>query len=671
MAQYSRRAQLSCLAICVLICLQIVSSTPSDYFSNTDRATIKNLLDSSQKKDGSFLGLKNTFYAVSAYQALGQEPKQKDKICEYAKGALKTVDTESIFYQVSILESLSCGQQVDDKVKTAIKNSFTSNNLADVLNGVSAALVLRKGKHIDVSSTELQSAYNKILSFNDEGLFKAKSDADTSVVLTGETLHVLSQIASSGDNAKLTTLLNNAVDALFTLAEDTKTTFSFVDDESKASPVHVTASVWRGINSLARAVNAKPKAVTQKEVPRIAEYFVQQKHAHTVEGAYYVLEGLNNIANNQFFTPLVVTLAQGTTTESTIKVRVTDVYGNKATKSQVTLVKAYTDQEKNKPFLTNQEVTAVDDTTYQLSLGATKPEAGFYNLEFRVTPSDNSGKFVGVDSAVRKLKVLGAVSVSDAQLTVAASADSDDVSAGKKYKPTFGKQLDDVVALKSGEHLFLHFNLKSGSGKAMTAQQVFIRIANDQFETILPVKGSTKGYTAHINPEDLDDFYGESGVYTVDLIVGDSFIQNPFQWTVAKVQITFTGSHATRPENPFNAKPEIKHMFRAPDRRASPFLSFVFTIAALAPWAVLVIGLPLVGANIRNFPIGTHTPFAFAFQGCLGLVLLLIAYYWFGFANMFQTLQTIGLVLIPGVFFAIQTLNHLATKSAASKKKTE
>lgn len=86
---------------------------------------------------------------------------------------------------------------------------------------------------------------------------------------------------------------------------------------------------------------------------------------------------------------------------------------------------------------------------------------------------------------------------------------------------------------------------------------------------------------------------------------------------------------------------------------------------------MLTLQLPLVGANIRNFPIGTHTLFAFGFQGCLGLVLLLIAYYWLGYANMFQTLKSIGAVLVPGVFFAVKTLNHLATKSAVIKKKTE
>lgn len=276
-----------------------------------------------------------------------------------------------------------------------------------------------------------------------------------------------------------------------------------------------------------------------------------------------------------------------------------------------------------------------------------------------------------VSSAETAKKTLETVSVADAQLTVSASGDSGDIGSGKKYKATFNKQIDEVVSLKTGEHLFFQFKLNSASGKAIQPQQVFIRISNNQFESIFPVKGSAQGYTAHINPEELDDFYGESGVYTVELIVGDRIIQNPFQWSVAKVQITFAAGHASRPENPFNAKPEIKHAFRVPEKRASAFLSFVFTIATLAPWAILVIGLPLVGANISNFPVGAYTLPAFIFQGCLGLVLLLIANYWFGFANMFQTLQTIGLVLIPGVYFAIKTLNHLATKSAASKKKTE
>lgn len=263
-------------------------------------------------------------------------------------------------------------------------------------------------------------------------------------------------------------------------------------------------------------------------------------------------------------------------------------------------------------------------------------------------------------------KVKASVSVADAQLTIATS---EDTNSGKKYKPTFSKTVEDVVTLVNGGHLFFDFKLNTASGKS--PQQVFLRVGNDKYEVFFPLKSSAQGYSAHITTEDLEDFYGESGVYSLDLIVGDSLIQNPFSWAVAKVQINFGADQKQQREDPFNAKPEIKHMFRIPERRASAFLSFVFTIASLAPWAILVIGLPLVGANISNFPIGTHTLFAFGFQGTIGLVLLLIAYYWFGFANMFQTLQAIGVVLVPGIFFAMKTLNYLATKTAAAKKKTE
>lgn len=184
------------------------------------------------------------------------------------------------------------------------------------------------------------------------------------------------------------------------------------------------------------------------------------------------------------------------------------------------------------------------------------------------------------------------VSVVDAQLTVAASPDSEDLIAGKKYKATFPKQVDEVVSFKSGEHLFLEFKMKTqGSGKDIQPQQVFLRIGNDEHEMFFPARNTAKGYIAHIVADDLDDFYSESGVYSVELIVGDRLIQNPFSWNVAKVQITFSNTNVRRPENPFSIQPEIKHMFRVPEKRASPFLSFVFTIASLAPWVVLVIGV--------------------------------------------------------------------------------
>lgn len=56
------------------------------------------------------------------------------------------------------------------------------------------------------------------------------------------------------------------------------------------------------------------------------------------------------------------------------------------------------------------------------------------------------------------------------------------------------------------------------------------------------------------------DFNRLSGVYTVDLIVGDAVVSNSFSWRVCNVKLKFS-EQAVQPkkaEDPYKPKPEIK-----------------------------------------------------------------------------------------------------------------
>jgi hypothetical protein len=94
--------------------------------------------------------------------------------------------------------------------------------------------------------------------------------------------------------------------------------------------------------------------------------------------------------------------------------------------SKLILSKAYPTSAPEKVLITNQEVANT------LNFLAAKPEPGFYNLEFRVTPEKNS-LAIPADT-LRTLKVTTTVSVVDAQLVVSDSEDSQDVAEGRKYK---------------------------------------------------------------------------------------------------------------------------------------------------------------------------------------------------------------------------------------------
>lgn len=92
-----------------------------------------------------------------------------------------------------------------------------------------------------------------------------------------------------------------------------------------------------------------------------------------------------------------------------------------------------------------------------------------------------------------------------------------------------------------------------------------------------------------------EEFYNQAGRYSVELIVGDAFVQNPISWKVVDVNLNFPPeAKVAPPESPFRELPEIQHKFRAPEKRPPQTISLAFTAAVLSPILVLLIGVSQV-----------------------------------------------------------------------------
>ncbi len=175
----------------------IGQASPSTYLTSEDKASLSRLIFSSQKSDGSFLGLKNTFYAVAANKELKRLAKDlpdlpnKDKICEFVKSALKTTAIEDIYYQVATLDSLGCAQTGDDKIRTTIKSALSSSSsksLLDLYYGIQTASILKE-------TIDTKAVTEKVLAHVDldaDALFKANVDEEEGTAyLTGLGLEVM------------------------------------------------------------------------------------------------------------------------------------------------------------------------------------------------------------------------------------------------------------------------------------------------------------------------------------------------------------------------------------------------------------------------------------------------------------------------------------------------
>jgi len=346
-----------------------------------------------------------------------------------------------------------------------------------------------------------------------------------------------------------------------------------------------------------------------------------------------------------------------------LRVRVSDEDGKPATKAKVVLLKAYAGKQEEKVLASNKEFTPVsgDETLYELNFLDLKPDTGVYTLEVSATPL-TKGTFEAVDNVELTLKIVGQATINDLTFFVTESEDLTDLADGEKRSVATGKKLDTPLKVKGHQYLSATFSVKGQSG-LISVQQAFVRLYNDSGrEFIAPALQGAKGYTAHINMRDsAKEFYGQSGNYKLQLIVGDASLASAVLWEVGSVSIAYPKELVVElPRNPFEPLPTITHQFRQPDKRPPQTISMAFTIATVGvPALILFIGLIRVGANLKNFPSGSDFIYAVGFEASLGAILVLFLCYFF-FLNMVQTLGYLGLLFVPFLFFAHKNLNGLA-----------
>ncbi len=78
------------------------------------------------------------------------------------------------------------------------------------------------------------------------------------------------------------------------------------------------------------------------------------------------------------------------------------------------------------------------------------------------------------------------------------------------------------------------------------------------------------------------------------LIVGDSLLQNPFEWKLNdNIQLSFHEDSVSDKDhsNLYSAKPEIIHQFRVDEKRPPTIVSLVFSGLTLLPLVILLISV--------------------------------------------------------------------------------
>lgn len=402
---------------------------------------------------------------------------------------------------------------------------------------------------------------------------------------------------------------------------------------------------------------SKPVPISAFQAVKFATYLLSRRSVQTPKGVSVLLEVLATLAETSVAPICIETIGNGQLSSASpvVNIRVVTLVGKPVTSIVSVDGTVAGKKTPSTPLVSKQAFVAKssDKTVFALDLTTAQPSAGTY------TVSVTAGTF----TQQLLVKILGSIRVDLLELGV---GDSDSASALKSHKITYPNKIAEQLSADAQQKIVLKAVLvEEATKKPMLVHQAFVRFENKATnEEIIFVAEPDSAKTYRF---DLDlsvrgvDFAHKSGAYSVELIVGDASISNSFRWPLAEIALKFaqetTEKGACMLRKP---KPEIKHMFREPEKRPPMVVSNFFTLLCAAPLVLLLLIWLKLRVNISAFPMSLS---ALGFHGGLGAILFLFFVFWKQL-NMFETIK----YLLPLGLLTFICGNRLLRSIAARKE---
>ncbi|XP_074656368.1 dolichyl-diphosphooligosaccharide--protein glycosyltransferase subunit 2-like [Tubulanus polymorphus] len=627
-------------SVLVFFALTIVGQalTPSSYFTTVDQQRLKAIFEAAQP----YADLVQAHYSIMGLKLLGSSIPKPQDACSVIKAKLETNSVESLFHGSSAAKQLGNCQLSAGNVKDLLTSQIKPESSTLVIYQAFFAL---KNLGLSVDAAAVSKSLLAALKKDDSALSYAYA------------FHVAAELTD--------------VQKFYDLIEDVIAQADEVDEEflQFEGGLFTTSLVLDGAYKLAAKANKAP-TIPQDKVVKFTNYFLSRKHVHQLQAASHLLAVIKSFTDNKYHIPVAITLASPVSVsekQQLVQVRVTDLLGKSIGKLTTTADSARHIADNavvlnKKPF----KPSTSDSSLYELNFMQAKPARGFYKLTVSAAPTKPDKRLIGTSGANIQVKVTTQVTVENIEVGV---ADKDQTSAAKSIKLQHPNKAANALEADHHQKILMKFQLKDKlSGNLMLAHQTFVRLTNvDTKQEIIftasPETSKSYKFTLDVGASG-KLFSWMSGTYSLELIVGDAVIENPFSWHMADLKLSFpSGSSSSKqPEDIHSKKPEIKHMFRPAEKRPPILVSNAFTILVLSPFLVLIILWMRIGVNVSNFPLSIS---AVGFHVCLAAIFGLYYCYW-AHLNMFQTLRYLGFLLIPTFIFGNRLLNSIA----AGKKKT-
>jgi len=585
--------------------------------------------------------LPSLYYSVTALKAISQDVVDKEGLCAFAAGKVRTDNALSLMQYSTVSKVLECAEKVDVDVAALVTDNIEAVNLAN--------LVITMGNLGLKVDEAVVKKFVALAKDNDT------PNAAAASFLAASTL--------PKDTEGLAGIVSMAEDVV---AQADEINNEFLQYEAGLA---LTSKVVTGILALGDAQGVK--LLKDEQAIKFAQYFVNRKYVHAVKDIHHLLLALTALSTNTQSVPVVVSVFRSSlvTAESpALKVRVTNLIDQAIPDASITAKSFETADSDGTVVLENQPLVKSEDAddfivldsesvkgfvaanAYKLDVMAGAPNRGMYNCKFEVTVGAANKLFVLGGDFVATVKVLAKIVVEDVEIGV---GDRDKTAVSKMTALSFPDKMSKVLEADYHQKLVMTFNLKDvGKDELVNVHQTFIRLVHDTTgqEIFFVAEANTDDqykFTLDVGTTGKDSFNNLSGKYRIALIVGDKSMEAPIAWTIGDVVLTFSGQpkKTKRQERITEPRPEIEHMFRVPDKRPPKVVSTAFTALVLSPLLIMFVMWAKIGANISNLQVTVPTLlFHVGLAGIFGLYYM----FWVQF-DMFHTLKL--LMLIGGMTF--------------------
>ncbi|XP_015178957.1 PREDICTED: dolichyl-diphosphooligosaccharide--protein glycosyltransferase subunit 2 [Polistes dominula] len=619
-------------AILLLLVVSVLSATytvgetiPSviSYLSENDKIRLKHVIDPGFNLQDPT----STYYSVYGYQLLHEPILNKEKICNYLLKSIgdgNNVVPETAFYIVSAWKAIDTCQDLPiPAITKVLMNTIDkdTSTFAELYYAVNTLTLLSQK-----ITTEKSEKLAKTLAFR----------KDDSLWNLGYTFHIASDLGSFGTFA-----LHRIEDAIIQADE---VNGQFLQFEGGLS---ITSFLVNGIFKLSNSLKKKP-LLTSQQIVKLTNYLLSRRSVQTPKGVVSLLSALNTLATYEHETLVCITLPEEgvivSNKQPLVTVKVCDIFG-KPLASVPKVITNYVNKLDDDTAILNKETlqsSTTDKTLFTMDLMKAKPERGFYKISVSAASATN----------IVMVKVLSEVVVDYLEI---GTGDADQTTQPKLTRVTYLEKLNQKIEADSQQKLVVRFLLKdSANKKPMRVHQAFIRLSststtnnnNDNEITFVAEPDNANIYKFDMPLAGTAiNFAYRSGDYKIALVIGDAVLSNSFEWTIATVNLKFPDAVAAESSDKnaifkqkadiYTTKPEIKHMFREPEKRPPAFVSNLFTGLCLAPALLLIILWAKLGVNISNFPLSLS---AVTFHLGLGGIFVLFGVFWLKL-NMFVTLR--------------------------------